>query len=115
MTVRLALDYDLTYTLDPEFWDGVIEWATDRGHEVRIVTARSATLDNIDEKFDNGLFSVPIIYCDGVAKRFHCTWFADDGAGWLPDVWIDDKPQAVDNNSTATREELEIWRKGPTH
>src|SRR5690606_28829016 len=98
--------YDRTYTLDPDFWDDVVAMADSRGHEIRIVTARSPTKDNIDDR-------VPyhVIYCDGIAKKFFCHWFADNGEGWDPDVWIDDKPEGVSNNSTATKEILEEWRK----
>lgn len=104
--MKIALDYDLTFTLDPKFWHEFAILADNHGHEVRIVTARSPKHDKIE-----GLDWLDIIYCDGVAKRFHCEWFADDGKGWTPDVWIDDKPQSVDNNSTATREILDEWRK----
>lgn len=105
--MKIALDYDQTYTLDPDFWNDVIDAAVDRGHEIRIVTARAPEEDKIPVLSD----FLDIIYCDGIAKRFYCTWFADDRRGWIPDVWIDDKPQSVDNNSTATREALEEWRE----
>lgn len=101
--MKIALDYDLTYTLDPDFWNDFIDMAGGHGHDIRIVTARSPNHDKID-------VNLPVIYCDGVAKRFHCHWFADDGKGWDPDIWIDDKPQSVDNNSTATKEALAEWR-----
>ena len=104
--MKIALDYDNTYTQDPKLWNNFINDAEQKGHEVRIVTARAPEEDKIE-----GLGDIPIIYCDGVAKRFYCTWFADDRNGWIPDVWIDDKPQSVDNNSQATREHLEEWRK----
>lgn len=103
--MKIALDYDETYTKDPGLWEDFILMAWSRGHEVRIVTARSPVEDNIDDKV-----RIPVIYCEGVAKRFHCTWFAEDRKGWIPDVWVDDKPQSVDNNSTATREHLVEWR-----
>lgn len=106
--MKIALDYDLTFTLDPVMWEEFIILAERSGHEVRIVTARSPVHDNINNQID-GL--VDIIYCDGVAKRFHCEWFAENGDGWMPDIWIDDKPQSVDNNSTATREVLAKWRE----
>jgi hypothetical protein len=100
--MKIALDYDRTYDKAPEFWDDFIDLATDYGHEVRIVTARNPDLDNIDDDV-----YVPIIYCDGVAKRFVCHHFND----WDPDIWIDDKPESVDHNSTATKEQLAEWRK----
>lgn len=102
--MKIALDYDETYTKDPILWDDFIYEATRCGHEIRIVTARSSVLDNIDHVFKEQ--GVVVIYCDGVAKRFVCHHFND----WDPDVWIDDKPQSVDNNSTATKEALAEWR-----
>lgn len=99
--MRIALDYDETYTLNPNFWNDFISASIRNGVDIRVVTARSPVHDVIPEPF-----SIPIIYCDGVAKRFVCHHFN----GWDPDVWIDDKPQAVDNNSTATREWLAEWR-----
>ena len=105
--MKIALDYDETYSKAPDMWSDIIGVIKSHGSEVRIVTARNPILDNIDDVIDP---PIPIIYCDGIAKRFYCTHFADDGRGWIPDVWIDDKPQAVDNNSTATREALAEWR-----
>lgn len=102
MSLKIALDYDKTYNADPSFWNGVIALAENHGHEVRIVTARSPNFDRIDDRVDG----FPVIYCDGVAKKFHCHWFA----GWDPDIWIDDKPENINNNSTATKEILEKWR-----
>lgn len=40
--MNIALDYDETYTRDPEFWDGVIKLARERGHKVYCVTMRYA-------------------------------------------------------------------------
>lgn len=99
--MKIALDYDLTYTADPKLWNNFIDDATQKGHDVRIVTARNPILDKIDVGY------IPVIYCDGVAKRFVCHHFQN----WDPDIWIDDKPQSVDNNSTATKEVLAEWRK----
>ena len=108
IVIKIALDYDQTFTLDPDFWSVFKELAYNYGHEVRIVTARAPEEDKIPVSEIGG---TPVIYCDGIAKRFYCTWFADDRRGWVPDVWIDDRPQSVDNNSTATREALEEWRE----
>lgn len=105
--LKIALDYDQTVTTDPDFWYAFRELVASYGHDVRIVTARSPTKDNIDKH----LVDVPIIYCDGVAKRFVCHHFHD----WDPDIWIDDKPQSVDNNSTATKEILKDWRDTREH
>lgn len=100
--MKLALDFDNTYTADPDFWNEVIDVAKRFQHEIRVVTARSPTHDNIGNEIDH----LPVIYCDGVAKRFVCHHFND----WDPDVWIDDKPESVFQNSTASKEVLAEWR-----
>jgi hypothetical protein len=97
----IALDYDKTYTLAPSFWDDFILMADDYGHMVYIVTARSPTKDTIED----GL-PCEVIYCDGVAKRWALHHFHDID----PDIWIDDKPDNILFNSTATKEQLTEWR-----
>ena len=101
--MRIALDYDNTYTADPYFWGLVIGKSIAHGHDIRIVTVRHPALDEI-KAHD---IKIPIIYTNGVAKDFWCRWFED----WIVDVWIDDLPQTVDNNSTATADFLAEWRK----
>lgn len=108
--MKIALDYDNTYTKDKIFWDIFVESAFRLGHEVRIVTARSPILDRIDHKV-HPLLIDNVIYCDGVAKRFVCHFFADNHQGWDPDIWIDDKPSSIDNNSKATKGILDLWRR----
>lgn len=105
--MKIALDYDDTFTLDIEFWTSFINRSLGKGHDVRIVTARNPIADKIPDEH----VECPIIYCDGIAKRFYCHWFAENGNGWNPDIWIDDKPSSIDNNSTASREALDEWRK----
>lgn len=105
--MKIALDYDKTFNLDREFWSMFEILAHKYSHEVRIVTARSPKNDKLTKE---QTCDIPIIYCDGIAKKFYCHWFADDGKGWDPDVWIDDKPEGINNNSGATREVLAEWR-----
>lgn len=102
--MKIALDYDRTYTADPEFWNMVCATACDYDHEIRIVTARHQTKDNIDEKLPHYMRTV--IYCDGVAKQ----WFCHHVAEWEPDIWIDDKPRGIYENGPLTRQQLAEWR-----
>lgn len=105
--MKIALDYDGTFTRDPGFWRGVALAAMDQGHDIRIVTARDITHDNIDDRVPG----IPVIYCNGVAKRFYCHHFAH----FDPHVWIDDKPEAVDGNSNFNRDMLAKWRAERDH
>ena len=105
--MKIALDYDKTYTLDPEFWEDFADLLDNYGHECRIVTARHQVKDNIDHKVP----MYEVIYCDGVAKKFICHHVAD----WNPDIWIDDKPENINNNGPLTKTQLEEWRKSPEY
>lgn len=99
--MKIALDYDDTYSKAPGLWDRFIALAEDFDHDVRIVTARHHTLDKINKRF-----FIPVIYCNGVAKQWWCHHYED----FDPDVWIDDKPKSITENSSASKEWLAEWR-----
>ncbi len=76
----IALDYDGTYTADPELWDCFIAKAKERGHDVKIATMRFPTEAIPDIGLD-------VVYTSRQAK-FGC----------MPaDIWIDDRPQFLFN------------------
>ena len=103
--MKIALDYDKTYDQDPDFWDTFILLADEYGHEVKIVTARNAELDNIEDKV---LEDTEIVYCDGVAKRWFCQ---HRPPYWIPDIWIDDRVEGILENGPLTEEQIAEWRK----
>lgn len=111
--MRIALDYDKTYTEDPTAWRLFIFHMRAFGHEVRIVTVRDdrTGLDRTQPLIDLEAF-VPVVYTRGIAKRWFCSHFTD---GWRPDIWIDDKPETILNNSTLTPEQLTEWRAERDH
>lgn len=106
--MNIALDYDKTYNLHPDFWDEFINMCVESPIkiDIRLVTARSPTKDTLSKIQFPWQDTIPVIYCDGVAKQFVCHHFHD----WDVDIWIDDKPQGVHNNSTASKEVLAAWR-----
>lgn len=77
--MKIALDYDGTYTKDPELWDAFIAMAHERGHTVTCVTARRP-----DESV-----SMPcaVQYTSRRAKQVHI-----NEANMQIDIWIDDNP-----------------------
>jgi len=105
--MRIALDFDQTVTLDPEFWRAFIRLAQDAGHDIRIVTARDDKLDRTAMVASMESLC-PVIYTRGIAKRWFCGHF---GGNFQPDVWIDDRPEAVIANSPTTPEDLARWRE----
>ena len=85
--MKIALDFDGTYTLSPKFWSTFVDMAIMQGHDIRIVTMR-----NPGQTPDTGFSEkiLPVIYTSRKQKREHC-----DEIGWHPDIWIDDSPELI--------------------
>ena len=85
----IALDYDKTYTADPALWDDFIQLAQDRGHTVKIVTMRypPGFNDYPSETIENA--PCKVVYTSRKAKS----------AVINADIWIDDSPQWVYQDS----------------
>jgi hypothetical protein len=84
--MRIAIDYDGTYTADPAFWDKVIELAYQHGHDVTCVTMRNQILERIPNEFD---LPCSTVYTNRKAKA----------VAFKADIWIDDKPHWLVNDS----------------
>lgn len=82
--MKIALDYDNTYTKDPKLWNYFIDDAQLKDHEVMIVTYRSP-----DMKIDHEL-EIPVFYTSFFAKRKYM-----EDQGIKIDVWIDDWPESI--------------------
>jgi hypothetical protein len=89
--MKIALDYDDTYTQDPEFWLKFIDMVAEHGHEVILVTMRApyerhkldqTLLNKISAEFTNNKAKRPFVEEKGI----HI------------DVWIDDNPHYVDQD-----------------
>lgn len=79
--MKIALDYDGTYTADPELWNKFIANAVECGHDVFCVTMRNALTELI-------LFvPMKVYYTNRQAKMDYCKT-----NGIKVDIWIDDKP-----------------------
>lgn len=82
----IALDYDGTYTADPDLWLAFIHKARNRGHQVMIVTMRhehenEAVERQLADKVDR------IIYTGRKGKSRYMRFL-----GIAVDIWIDDQP-----------------------
>lgn len=87
--MNIALDYDGTFTSDPDLWLPFVQRALQRGHKVTVVTMRFES-EGID--IDQRLFKlgVDVIYTDRKAKRP-----VVQALGCEMHIWIDDHPEAV--------------------
>jgi len=83
--IRIGLDYDETFTADPDLWRQFIKMSIDRGHEVKFVTYRSPKFSNDDICSDAKQCGIEIIFTAGRQK----TNFYD------AHIWIDDNPVTI--------------------
>lgn len=105
--LKIAIDYDETYTASPELWDSFILHALELGHKPFICTYR----DDRYDKDEDLLFLeevVEVVYTRGVAKKWWCEQF---GPGDVS-IWIDDKPERIYENSSLPTDKLVEWREG---
>lgn len=84
--MRIALDYDDTYTKDPTLWNKFINLVRSRHHEIVICTCRG-TLYNEDMIFPSNMI---IYYTSGKSKKPYM-----ESIGIKIDVWIDDCPEML--------------------
>lgn len=82
--MKISLDYDNTYTLDPKLWDAFIDAAKRQGHDVVCVTMRH---DDVDERIE---MPCEIIYTGRKAKAAYL-----DERSVKIDIWIDDSPHWI--------------------
>lgn len=79
----IALDYDGTYTADPELWELFIVSAQNRGHKVIVATMRY-------ESEPIEIAGLEVFYSGRKAKRAYLT-----SLGIIPQIWIDDMPDFI--------------------
>lgn len=90
----IGLDYDGTYTEDPDFWDSVVLSAQESGHEVYVVTNRSGDDEDDDEVFDVPVPSSYVVFTAGKSKHDYMLANHDLHI----DVWIDNEPEWIKEN-----------------
>ena len=96
--ITYAMDYDRTYTMDPEGHDAMIALLKSRGHRVYIVTQRSGNghdsvcLENRKELAEaTANANCRVIFTEGAAKEWHML----RKEGIKVDIWIDDDLRSV--------------------
>jgi len=83
--LTIAIDWDQTWTADPDLWSRFAEMAQASGHTVYIVTSRPS--GNTSECVASG---VKVIATAWQAKRPFC-----EELGIRVDIWIDDCPEFI--------------------
>lgn len=97
--MRISLDYDGTYTVNPMLWDDFIDSCVDHGIDIVVVTFRGPEFP-----IDHDPRGVKIYYTSGMGKD---QYMKEQG---VPiDIWIDDMPELIHHDSAWTQEEKERW------
>lgn len=93
--MKISIDFDETYTEDPQLWDQFIQLALSRGHEVYCITMRSYTEGpEIRASVGQLVPEANIHYTDRKAKRPFM-----EALGINIGVWIDDSPHWILTNA----------------
>lgn len=94
-----GIDYDETWTKDPEFWFQFLELAEKKGHKAVIVTGRNKPSFGSSGTWTGEPIEIavkgklPVVYAGNNTKRE-----AANKAGYKVDVWIDDSPYYIDGD-----------------
>jgi hypothetical protein len=80
--MNINIDYDGTYTNNPDMWDEIIETMNKYGCKVYCITKRYGKLDERKPQ-------VPTIHA--MKSKLE----ASVASGINIDIWIDDKPQSI--------------------
>lgn len=88
--MTIAVDFDDTFTADPDLWWSFVELCKARGHRVVVVTYRSK----------NGQFAyevervirgrLPVVWTERRQKKAIAL-----AEGYEVDIWIDDRPELI--------------------
>ena len=88
--MTFGIDYDGTFSRDPEFWDAFVTMAKLFGHQCVMVTGRSDEAEFGAQVKRAVRDLMPIVFAGNEWKREVAL-----KRGWKIDVWIDDNPEYV--------------------
>ena len=85
--MKIALDFDDTYTEDPELWNSFISLAKKRGHSVAFVTYRDERFNaiNLDIRAVAENLGIEVVFTGGSQKA----------TKFCANIWIDDNPVTI--------------------
>lgn len=87
----VSLDFDDTFTADPETWTKVVNALTQAGHEVICISGRANNDENKIDLRSNLPKQITRIYLCGDLSKKHYS----EINSLQVDVWIDDSPSRI--------------------
>lgn len=89
--MNVSLDFDDTYTRDPEFWNAFIVSIRKRGHNVYLVTARTPEQGQIIHDTVGKIIGAENCFFTSMQGKKKYMWAQKIRI----DVWIDDMPEMI--------------------
>lgn len=89
----IALDFDDTFTADPDLWNSFIASAKKRGHTIIIATMRHPSECARVFEMVKGVDHANMFFTGRCAKKPFI-----EARGVFPDIWIDDNPRYILEN-----------------
>lgn len=97
-SLKIALDYDETYTTDKSFWRTFVELAKSHQHRVSFVTYRTNgdCDNNADIEYDSEQCGINVVY----------SWCKPKRSVFDADIWIDDSPATIEEYSLSNPQDI---------
>jgi hypothetical protein len=86
----IAIDFDDTFTADPEVWSNIIRLLQLHGYTIICATSRKFSHWEECHLKENLPIGVKIVFCGNKFKRPACK-----AAGYNVTIWIDDTPEGI--------------------
>ena len=86
--LTIGIDFDNTWTADPDLWLEFCMKAKQFGHTIIIATGRDKYAADIARYYLSE--DLPIVFCGNQYKDIAC-----QKAGYKVDIWIDDSPETI--------------------
>lgn len=90
--MNIAIDFDNTFSSDPDLFKSFIKICESRNHKCYIVTMRNGTDEDRKEIESTTGGMLPVIYCGHTFKRK-----VTSQMGINIHIWIDDLPAGIDD------------------
>lgn len=109
--ITLSVDFDATYTADPETTSAAMDLFLEAGHEVIVVTGRGdhhrPTAEKvIGERFDGRVPVIRVYHMD-VGDKYEAAL----KHGYNPDIWWDDQPWHIKPTEERKKKDKEAQRR----
>jgi hypothetical protein len=103
--MNISLDFDDTYTRDPDMWNPFVLHAMARGHKVYCVTLRTPEQGDDVLNTIGQIIGANYVHFTSMQSKRNFMW----AKGIKIDVWIDDMPDCIVRGIDTEVNDGKIW------